>query len=291
MMENSVQREKEIEIVKRLSGVSDESRIEVSEIGWTSRVYLVDKGKIVFKFPRTPEFRSECAQEVAVLEVLKKHRFNVGTPVLAWTAHDNEYFGFYGVEGKPLKDAIRTLPDQEKRAIGTQIGQFLKQLHSITDYGEARSQTLEEQIVEYSEMYRADRGLLETFFSESELSRIDDFFADDVVRCMGGGSDLVFSHGDLDCNNVLVDDENQVGVIDFGDAGLYDRSQDFRGMDDRVVRTAMMEAYGGGEILSLEAAEATAKMIDVLNVPYLIKNRSAAERDECVKRIKEWLLR
>jgi len=42
----------ELEMVKRLTGVCDESRIEINEIGWTSRVYIVDGGKIVFKFPR-----------------------------------------------------------------------------------------------------------------------------------------------------------------------------------------------------------------------------------------------
>lgn len=49
----------------------------------------------------------------------------------------------------------------------------------------------------------------------------------------------------------------------------------------------MMEAYGGGEVISLEAAEATAKMIDILNLPYIIKNRDIAERDECIARIKK----
>ena len=287
MIENPTYAENEIEIVKHLSGVSDESRIAVSEIGWTSRTYLVDSGRIVFKFPRTQEFRSECEQEIAVLETLKRHSFNVRTPILEWTTQDNAYFGFYGVEGKPLKESIHTLSAEKKAAIGTQLGGFLKQLHSISDYGEVRSQTPDEQVTEYTEMYQADRGLLEPFFSESELEVLDDFFARDVVHCMAGTGELVFCHGDLDCNNVLVDDENRVGVIDFGDAGLYDRSQDFRAMDDPVLRSAMMEAYGGGEIINLEAAEATANMIDILNLPYIIKNRGTAERNECVKRIRE----
>ena len=32
----------ELEIVKRLSGVSDKNRININEIGWTSRVYTID---------------------------------------------------------------------------------------------------------------------------------------------------------------------------------------------------------------------------------------------------------
>ena len=32
----------ELEIVKRLTGIKNESRIELNEVGWTSRVYIID---------------------------------------------------------------------------------------------------------------------------------------------------------------------------------------------------------------------------------------------------------
>ena len=55
----------EFEIVKRLTGVNELNRIEINEVGWTSRVYIIDGGKIVFKFPRSAKFREECKYEVA----------------------------------------------------------------------------------------------------------------------------------------------------------------------------------------------------------------------------------
>lgn len=287
MVAESADTENELEIVKELSRVSDETRIAVSETGWTSRVYVVDGGKIVFKFPRNEEFREDCGKEIAVLEVLKKHRFDVKVPVLNWTTEDNRYFGFYGVEGKPLKCVIDILSDKEKRDIGTQLGGFLKQLHRVTDCRSISAQTLEEQAADYTDMYHAGRIALEAFLGESELEAIDDFFTHKVAECMTGTGELVFCHGDLDYNNTLVDDAKRVGVIDFGDAGLYDRSQDFRGMEDQTLRLAMMEAYGRGEIISLEASEATAKMIDVLNLLYLTKSKSTKERDECIERIRK----
>lgn len=282
--------EKEIEIVKRLAGVKDDSRISVNEIGWTSRVYIVDKGKIVFKFPRNKKFRQECRQEVAVLELLRKHSFHVATPILNWTTEDNAYFGFYGVEGKPLKDVIQTLSEEQKIDIGTQLGKFLKKLHGITDYGEIKSQTLLEQAEEYLEMYQKDRDLLKVFFNEAELTIIDDFFTHEVPKCMAGSGELVFCHGDLDYNNTLVNDANQVGVIDFGDARLYDRSQDFRGMEDETLRGAMIKAYGGSEIISKVVAEATLKMIDVLNLLYCANNKDVKGEKEYVERIRANLL-
>jgi hypothetical protein len=57
-------------------------------------------------------------------------------------------------------------------------------------------------------------------------------------------------------------------------------------MDDNTLREAMIKAYGNGEIISLTAAKATSKMIDVLNMIYCVDNRDEAERDECIKRIK-----
>jgi len=277
--------EKEINIVKHLTGVKDDSRISTNETGWTSRVYIVDNGKFVFKFPRNEKFKKECIQEVAVLQLLKNHKFNASTPVLNWTVEDNSYFGFYGVEGKPLREVIRTISNEQKLDIGTQLGVFVKQLHGIKDYSDVKSQTLDEQATEYSRMYRKGRGSLDVIFGQSELMIIDDFFEHEVPKSMTGVSELVFCHGDLDYNNTLIDADNHVGIIDFGDAGLYDRSQDFRGMDDVALREAMIMAYGGGDIISRAASETTSKMIDVLNLIYCIESREA-EASEYIERIK-----
>jgi len=262
----------ELEIVMRLTGIEDESRIKINEVGWTSRVYIIDDGKIVFKFPRNARFREECKHKASALKLLQKQKFCLRIPVLNWTTEDNSYFGYYGVEGTPLREVIDDLSNDQKMEIGTQIGKFLRQLHGLKAYGDMKAQTLEEQALEYQNWYRKGRDLLAGYFSETELMRIDDFFTHEVPNCMVGTGELVFCHGDLDCNNTLIDNERQMGIIDFGDAGLYDRSQDFRGMDDEVLRESMMKAYGGDEVISKVAAEATSKMIDVLNLIYCIEN-------------------
>lgn len=280
--------ENELKIVKRLTGV-DDNRIEICEVGWTSRVYIIDGGKIVFKFPRNAKFREECKQEIATLRLIKEQNFSLNVPVLNWVAEDNSYFGFYGVEGKPLGTVIDGLSEQQKIEIGTQLGGFLKQLHSIKNYGDIKAQTLEEQTDEYQSWYRKDRCLLKDFFCEPELKKIDEFFVCEVPKCMTGTGELVFCHGDLDYNNTLINGENSVGVIDFGDARLYDRSQDFRGMDDEVLREAMIRAYGD-KVISKEAAEATSKMIDVLNMLYCIEQKDLVGIDIYLKRIKSKIL-
>ena len=281
--------ENELRIVKRLTGV-DDNRIEVSETGWTSRVYVIDDGKIVFKFPRNAKFQEESIQEVATLKLLKGRRFSVSVPTLNWTTQDNSYFGYYGVEGKPLGEVIDDLSEQQKIEIGTQIGHFIKQLHGIKDYGDIKAQTLDEQAKEYQDWYRKGRDLLKDFFNESELIAIDDFFANEVPKSMTGSGELVFCHGDLDYNNTIIDSKNQVGVIDFGDARLYDKSQDFRGVDDVVLREAMIEAYGSGEVISKAAAVASSQMIDVLNLIYCIEQKDVAGTKDSMERIRTKIL-
>jgi len=283
----------ELEIVKRLTGIDDESRIEVNEIGWTSRAYIIDGGKIVFKFPRNAKFREECKNEVTALDLIKEQKFNLQVPILNCAAEDGSYFGFYGVEGVPLRGVICGLTEQQKIDIGTQLGEFLRQLHGIKNYGDIKTQTLEEQTLEYQNWYRKDRGLLTEFFTETELIKIDDFFTHEVPECMSGTGELVFCHGDLDYNNTLIDGENRVGIIDFGDAGLYDKSQDFRGMEDEILLAAMLKAYGGEEVISKTAAEATGKMIDVLNLIYCIENNYVDGVDNiqnCLEQVKSKML-
>jgi len=284
----------ELEIVSRLTGVGDESRVKINEIGWTSRVYIIDGGKIVFKFPRNERFREECKSEVAALKLIKEQKFNLSVPVLNWTAEDNSYFGFYGVEGKPLREVIGDLSEEQKKEIGTQIGIFLRHLHGINNCGDVKALTLEEQALEYHNWYRKGRDMLNEHFSEAELMRIDDFFAHEVPNSMIGTNELVFCHGDLDYNNTLIDSRNRVGVIDFGDAGLYDRSQDFRGMDDEMLRESMVEAYGDDKVISKTAAATSSKMIDVLNLIYCIENNlidGVDNIENCLKQVRAKILK
>ena len=166
----------ELEIVKRSTGTIDESRIEIIESGWTSRVYSIDGGKIVFKFPRNAKFCEECKREVATLKLLKEQEFCLDVPVLNWTAEDNSYFGFYGIPGVPLREVIDGLSEDQKIDIGTQIGVFLRQLHGVKISGYVKTRTLEEQTLEYQAWYREGRELLTEFLNETALKKDRRFF-------------------------------------------------------------------------------------------------------------------
>lgn len=75
---------KELAIVKKLTHIDDENRILLNEIGWTSRVYIVDHGKFVFKFPRGKKWKEECEHEFNILKLISEYEFNVNLPVIKW---------------------------------------------------------------------------------------------------------------------------------------------------------------------------------------------------------------
>ena len=83
------------------------------------------------------------------------------------------------------------------------------------------------------------------------------------------GEELVFGHGDLGCYNILMLDNNEFGVIDFGDAGMYDRSKDFVGLEDETILEFAISTYGGNEILR-KKVDIRQKILPILDLLYYI---------------------
>ena len=108
-------KQEEIKIVKQLTK-ADNGQIVINEIGWTSRIYLVDDGRIVFKFPRNKEGQEDLKHKVNVLKLIEGHDFNLKTSVIKWCGERNDYIGFLGVPGKALRPEIMKLIfiDKEK---------------------------------------------------------------------------------------------------------------------------------------------------------------------------------
>jgi hypothetical protein len=122
-------KQEELKTIKQLTGAS-RKQIRLIETGWTSRIYLVDDGCMVFKFPRNKKEQENFDHEIKVLKIIREHHFNLKTPIIKWCGEHNEYIGFYGVPGVPLTpETLNLLDDKQKETLGRQIGIFLKQLH------------------------------------------------------------------------------------------------------------------------------------------------------------------
>ncbi len=280
--------EKELEIVKRLTNIKDDKRIVLNDIGWTSRVYVIDNGKIVFKFPRNEDSRRDYKYEIIALELIKDIGFGIDVPKISWITKDNDYIGYYGIEGVSLtEDRVSKLNEEEKIKLGTSIGIFLKKLHLLKPSKPTYKMTVEKEIREYQDKYKMALTTLKKYFNEEQLKIIEAFFMIEMVaKMINLNEDLVFAHGDLGYNNILLTDTNELGVIDFGDAGYYDRSKDFIGLSDEIIKEHAIIAYGNDKTLR-EKIAIRQKALPILDIPFYVGKKDQAGIDKCIMKIKE----
>ena len=89
-----------IEIIRRHTGAS-ENRIAVSEDGFLSYGYIVDDGKYIFKFKKSPDVTYK--NEIQLLNHLNCLELGVRLQRVGWQSEDDQYLGLYGVCGRSLE--------------------------------------------------------------------------------------------------------------------------------------------------------------------------------------------
>ena len=244
-----MKKSKELAIVKKLTNVNDENRIVLNEVGWTSRVYLVDNGEIVFKFPKAKKWQEECEHELNVLKFINYYEFDVNIPLIKWSGEKDFYTGFYGVKGNSITtETVEQLSEMQKRKVGEQIGLFLKKLHSL-DYKSESPNNESNEFEWLQKTFHKRKRILEQHFDKNELDSIEELVTSLPQKSANLGTEQVFCHCDLGYNNILLTNNLEVGVIDFGDAGIYEKSHDFTGLEDDILLDTAIVAYGDNEIL------------------------------------------
>jgi len=234
-------------IIKQFINIFDDNRIRFNDIGWASRAYLIDDGRIVFKFPRDNEARQDYAREVETLKLIKPHFSN--TPKIEWSNENNDYIGFYGVVGEPLDEEFPSRPNVDQQKVGADLGEFLRELHALTPPDNASKMTLRDVISEHQDKYKKSSPELRKYLTDVDLRRVDDLFMREMPsKILELGEKPVFCHGDLQGQNVIVRDDGSAGIIDFGDAGICDQSIDFAWFEGEILES-MLVAYGDDEVL------------------------------------------
>ena len=244
-MDNEQLIQDELQIIRRLSNADPKNIVQFSD-GHRSRTYLIDDGRIVFRFPRSQAGRAEYMREVPVLGLLRERTFDVSIPVINWSSPGNAYIGCYGVVGRlSVQDAISSLSDQAKGKVGDAIGGFLKQLHAIKPEKGCATFTVKAEIERYQANYTMSLPTLEAYFSDDELLLADTFFMKEMPETMARlGGQPAFCHGDLGLYNMILSEDHKVGIIGFGDAGLWDESKDFMHLEDEIILEHALAAYG-----------------------------------------------
>lgn len=232
----------ELQIIEQLTGVAPE-HIKLADDGFWSRGYIIDGGRIVFKFKKAPEVSYET--EIKALEFIGSLHLSLNIQRVGWVSPDDKYLGIYGVVGEPLD----TLDSPDYASIGKQLASFLRKLHQSQPKA-AEEMTIEEEVKAWQERYQKSHTELKQFFSEAELARLDHFVFDAVpAKLEQLGEKLVFSHGDLGGGNILVDENGKVGIIDFSEMLYLDEAADFMDVGSDELREQMLDSYGADDNL------------------------------------------
>ena len=281
-----MEKRKELKIVKDLTKVKDESRIVINDIGWTSRVYIIDDGKFVFKFLKNKSYQEELEHEANILNLIKNYDFNVNIPLIKWVGENKEFIGFKGITGKSLTtEIINELSAEQKRELGTQIGTFVKILHGI-DY-KGKSPNNENNVIKWLlESFNKRKRTLKKYFNENELAFIEKLVTSLPEKSSKYGIEEVFCHGDLGYNNIIISDQFEIGITDFGDAGNLDKSYDFIGLEDDVMLDAAILAYGGDTNL-MEKVAIRRQLLPLMEMLFLIDRKHMVEIKKCAVKMCE----
>jgi aminoglycoside phosphotransferase len=268
--------DEEQKIVSSLTGVAPE-KIEYSDDGFLNRGYIIDGGRIVFKFKRWPEI--SYTNEIKVLNFISSLDLDASLQSVGWTSKKDEYLGLYGIVGNTIKP--------NPSGFGEQIGKFLKKLHAV-DFKDAKSSPLEKEFAVWTDRFSRSKDVLFNYFSEEEIARMEEFVnvtAPNELKALG--EKPVFSHGDFCLGNIFVDTAGKLGVIDFSEGGYLDEAADFMNIEDDKLISDALDAYDANDTLRKKVSIRRAAHPMFTIGTY--RDREEKEREFFVNKIKTWL--
>jgi aminoglycoside phosphotransferase len=276
---------KEKAFVRSILDASESTEVVFSDLGLTSRVYLINSGEIVFKFPRNNKIKEEYEREVLAYKIAHDIKADILIPEVQWEHPEKNYLGYKGVVGAPMDSAVSTLTAAEKKKFGSQLGRFLRKFHKH-DMENALLMSPEKEFAEYQHKLALGLPDIKKYFTEIEVARIQEYVLKEYpekMRKLGFTKGLC--HGDLGYWNIIYGSDGEVGIIDFGDVGYYDTSIDFAGMSDREILDAALESYEGN--IPREKVELRMKIIPVLDLPFFIGRNDQEGIKTTIARIRE----
>jgi tRNA A-37 threonylcarbamoyl transferase component Bud32 len=282
----------DMSVLRRELQLSTSDRVEYEDEGWDSRVYIVNGGEAVFKFPRSDRVIDQYRTEVAVLRLLESQQLPVDVPRLRWLDPELRYVGYEGIRGRRLSDVLDSLGAEEKQRAGEMVGRFVLRLHAL-DLPGARVVDLDAEIANYVEKFNLSEDVLRARLSATEFTVVSDFFTDELpAELRRFGTDLKLCHGDLGPWNIITSTastpDGGIGVIDFGDAGYWDASKDFSGRDPDFLRAAL-DSYGADDGLRAKA-ELRSRAFPVLDMPFYIGKGRDDGVEMCLDDVRRVLL-
>lgn len=274
--------DEELQMVSALTGI-DREQIKFSDNGFLSRGYIIDHGRIVFKFKKYPEISYQ--NEVKMLNFVNSLNLGINLQKVGWVSEDDSYLGVYGVLGEPLK--FINLTDEKRKNYGQQIGLFLQKLHSATP-SEVEQLSVSAEISAWQERFERSTDVLSRYFNNEEIEKMRKFINSTAPeKLLSLGEKLVFSHGDLGLGNIFVDANDKIGVIDFSESSYIDEAADFMDMEDDGLCAQVLDTHNANGILRQKVAIRRAILPMFIIGTY--RDRPEAQIQVFVDKIHQWL--
>jgi aminoglycoside phosphotransferase (APT) family kinase protein len=231
--------------------------------GWDRTAWLVDE-RWVFGFPRRAVVVPGLERELAWLPRLAP-ALPCAVPVPEFVGEPSDEFPwpFFGSAYIPGEEAVAVeLDDAERTAVGVELAQFLRVLHS-----------LDGSSLPFDGNNRADMTYRVPYTRDlfGQLGREAPKVLDAAERLPPAPEPATIAHGDLHDRQVLVHDGRLSGVIDWVDICRGDPSIDLIMLWSFVPpsgRAAFLDAYGALDEAALLRSRVIALMIGAVLALY-----------------------
>lgn len=220
-------------IQEQFPSLSPIEKIERIGEGWDNTAFLINK-KIIFRFPRRESAVELIENENKLLKNLPSivsleipHLKYMGQATLSYP------YPFHGYEMIKGISACHThLNMKDRIASLTPLAFFLKQLHSI-DATRALAIGAEYQTYDRTDSSKATRNLIERVnkIITRKFCHINEEIFQQEIKIAQGiklSPQKCLTHGDLDARHLIFDQDQLIGIIDWGDAGIHHKSLDLR---------------------------------------------------------------
>jgi len=203
--------------------------------GWDNDVLILDR-RLVFRFPKRPEFVERFKAEVRLLQHMRG-RFAIGVPTYDYLPEDLSFGGYHIIPGRPLRRSMfNKLNASTRKNIAGDLARFLTVMHAIPvpvarglgvgelqgghwaskSNTESRFETMKDVL--FPKLNAEERTWLAAHYGR--YLSLDFDFALKVV------------HNDLTDDHIyLVPERGSLGgIIDFADVEITDPAMDFAGL-------------------------------------------------------------
>lgn len=216
------------EIKTLIENLYPQAKIKLISEGDHSKAYKINND-YVLKVAKNDEGSKGLVKECKILKAIKG-KTTVAVPKVVKTGSitiKNKECGYSIcslVEGKKLSpEQFKKLSKPQREQIAKDIALFLTELHAIETnipYKINRLQELDEQL-EFIKQHYFER------FDKRKKNQIIKFYEKEKEFTKQTTNRICLIHNDFSSSNILFDDNNFAGVIDFGDAGIGDEDNDF----------------------------------------------------------------